>query len=56
MAPESITVLTRMINAGIDAERAGRYLSAGAVRVDGERVTDPSTPAEPPSRIVLPPH
>jgi hypothetical protein len=55
MAAESITVLARLINAGIDAERAGRYLSSGAVRVDGECVTDPDAPVEPPRRIVLVP-
>jgi hypothetical protein len=47
------TVLDRLLRAGIDAERAERYLTSGAVRVDGERVTDPSTPAPPSARIVL---
>jgi hypothetical protein len=42
-----------MLRAGIDAERDERYLTSGAVVVDGERVTDPNTPATPPARIVL---
>lgn len=47
------TVLDRLLRAGIDPERAERLLSSGAVLVDGVRVTDPDTPAEPPARIVL---
>jgi hypothetical protein len=47
------TVLDRLLRAGISDERAQRHLSSGAVVVDGERVTDPNTPAALPARIVL---
>jgi 16S rRNA U516 pseudouridylate synthase RsuA-like enzyme len=50
-----VTVIERMVRAGIAEERAQRYLRAGAVMVDGERVTDGEMVADPPSRIVLQP-
>jgi hypothetical protein len=53
MADEATIVLDRLLGAGIDAERAQRHLASGSVLVDGERVTDPNTPAAPPARIVL---
>lgn len=48
-----ITVAERMRRAGIDEDRSRRYLASSAVLVDGQRVTDPDTPAAPPARIVL---
>jgi hypothetical protein len=48
-----ITVLDRLLSAGINEARAQRYLAAGAVRLDGHEVSDPATPAAPPSRIVI---
>jgi hypothetical protein len=53
MPDEVTTVLDRLLRAGIDAERAQRHLTSGSVVVDGERVTDPNTPAAPPARVVL---
>ena len=55
MDDEHPTILDRLLRAGISAERADNYLAAGAVVLDGERVSDPSTPAGMPSRIVLMP-
>ena len=49
------TVLDRMVNAGIGTERAEWHLAAGSVLIDGERVTDPSTPVGMPARVVLMP-
>jgi hypothetical protein len=47
------TVLDRLLAAGIGHDRAVTWLAAGAVQVDGEPTTDPSTPAAPPARVVL---
>jgi hypothetical protein len=47
------TVLDRLLAAGISEDRALAHLAAGTVRVDGETVTDPTSPAPPPCRIVL---
>lgn len=49
----ALTVLGRMLRAGICHDRSQAYLIAGAVRVDGVQVTDPDTPAAPPARITL---
>lgn len=46
-------MINRMLRAGIADDRAREWLRSGAVVVDGERVTDPDTPATPPARIVL---
>jgi hypothetical protein len=40
-----VTVFDRMHSAGISQESIERYLAAGHVHVDGERVTDPYVPA-----------
>jgi hypothetical protein len=53
MTDEVLTVLERLLRAGISSKRAERHLASGTVVVDGERVTDPDTPAAPPARIVL---
>ncbi len=45
------TVVDRMVQSGITEERALQHLRDGWVRVDGEPVTDPSHPAEPPAQL-----
>ncbi|MGH3921188.1 MAG: S4 domain-containing protein [Pseudonocardiaceae bacterium] len=50
---KAVSVIDRMVRAGIGGERAREWLRAGAVTLDGERVSDPNTPAAAPSRIVL---
>jgi hypothetical protein len=47
------TVLDRLLAAGISEDRALAPLAAGTVRVDGQTVTDPATPAPRSCRIVL---
>jgi hypothetical protein len=49
------TVLDRLLRAGISSERAEGHPAAGTVVVDGERITDPNTPAAMPARVVLKP-
>jgi hypothetical protein len=44
---------TRLQAAGLSDERIQWHLDAGTVRLDGEVVTDPTTPAPWPARIVL---
>ncbi|MEJ2862168.1 hypothetical protein [Actinomycetospora flava] len=48
-----ITVLARLVQAGLSEERARTWITNGGARVDGEPVTDPDAPAAPPSRVVL---
>lgn len=45
------TILDRLVQSGITEARALQHLRDGWVRVDGEPVTDPAHPAEPPSRV-----
>jgi len=45
------TVVERLVQSGITEERALQHLRDGWVRVDGEPVTDPSHPAEPPAHL-----
>lgn len=47
------TVLDRLLRAGITDSRAVSHIRAGAVLVDGRVITDPSSPAELPSRVEL---
>jgi hypothetical protein len=47
------TLLDRLQAAGLSDERIQWHLDAGTVRLDGEVVTDPTTPAPRPARIVL---
>ena len=47
------SVLARLVAAGLSEERARAWITNGGARVDGEPVTDPSTLAAPPSRVVL---
>ena len=43
--PAPTTVRDRLTTAGLSAERIEQHMTAGRVRVDGEVVTDPDTPA-----------
>jgi hypothetical protein len=47
------TVLDRLLQAGISEARALDHLKGGWVRVDGEKVEDPTYPAAPPSQVEL---
>jgi hypothetical protein len=53
VSEQLVTVLDRMVSAGIDEVRARSFVISGAVIVDGERVSDPTMLAAPPSRIVI---
>jgi hypothetical protein len=48
-----VTVLDRLLAAGIDEARAAEHLRSGRVEVDGHLVSDPQYPAPPPARVVL---
>jgi hypothetical protein len=50
---DTITVVDRLLAAGLSLERAEEHLRAGRVEVNGELVTDPYRPAPPPARLVL---
>jgi hypothetical protein len=50
---EPVTVLDRLLAAGINPDRAVEHLRAGRVSVDGTIVTDPEAPAPKPVRVVL---
>jgi len=52
VAPNS-TVLDRLLQSGISEARALGHLKGGWVRVDGEKVEDPTYPATPPSQVEL---
>lgn len=43
--PQPVTILKRMVAAGIPEDRARQHLANGGVSVDGEPVHDPETPA-----------
>lgn len=47
------TVLERLLQSGISETRALDHLKGGWVRVDGQKVEDPSYPAAPPSQVEL---
>lgn len=51
--PDTPTILDRMTSAGINEARARDHLAAARVRLDGEVVTDPSTPAPAGTRPVV---
>lgn len=53
VSEQLVTVLDRMVSAGIDEARARSFVISGAVIVDGERVSDLATSAAPPARIVI---
>ncbi|MFC5142023.1 hypothetical protein ACFPK1_27580 [Actinomycetospora rhizophila] len=48
-----LTLLERLVRAGIEEERARTWIHSGGARVDGEPVIDVDCPAEPPRRVVL---
>lgn len=50
-----LTVSDRLARAGLSRERIAWWFAqeGGGVWVDGEPVTDPSTPAQPPTTVVL---
>lgn len=43
----------RLARAGLSPDRITWWLEQGGVLVDGEVVTDPAAPAQPPARVVL---
>jgi hypothetical protein len=53
VSEQVVTVLDRMVSAGIDEDRARAFVISGAVVVDGERVSDPAALATPPARVVI---
>ncbi|MDD7942512.1 hypothetical protein PHK61_29275 [Actinomycetospora lutea] len=48
-----MTVLDRLLGAGLSEDRAREWITSGGARVDGEVVVDPKAPASSPSRVVL---
>ena len=46
-------VFDRMLAASLSIERIEQHLTAGLVRLDGQLVTDPHTPAPPGTSIAL---
>jgi hypothetical protein len=48
-----MTVFDRLARAGLSLERIEWWLASGGVRVDGETVSDPHAPADPPVRLLL---
>lgn len=54
--PRTVTVLDRLVAAGISRDRAVQHLHAGRVHIDGATTTDPDTPAGRPARVVLREH
>ena len=48
-----VTVLDRFIAAGVSRESFDIALAAGRIAVAGERITDPATPAPPPTAVAI---
>ena len=48
-----VTVLDRFVAAGVSRETFDVALAAGRIAVGGERITDPATPAPPPTAIAI---
>ena len=48
-----VTVLDRLVAAGISEDRARSWIAGGGTRVDGEPVTDATYPAAPPARVTM---
>ena len=48
-----VTVLDRFIAAGVSRESFDVALAAGRIAVGGERITDPATPAPPPTAVAI---
>lgn len=53
ISAETPSVLDRLVAAGISEDRATHWVTSGGVRVNGEPVTDPGTPAPVPAKITL---
>jgi hypothetical protein len=49
----AMRVIDRLHAAGLSDERIQEYFRAGAIRVDGQQVTDLDQPAPPPARPVI---
>lgn len=50
---QQLTVLDRLVEAGITADRALAHLKRGWVELDGKTVTDPDLPADKPAHVEL---
>jgi hypothetical protein len=48
-----VTVLDRFVDAGVSRETFDAALAAGRIAVAGERITDPATPAPPPTAVAI---
>jgi hypothetical protein len=48
-----VTVLDRFVAAGVSRETFDAALAAGRIAVAGERITDPATPAPPPTAVAI---
>lgn len=48
-----VTVLDRLLAAGISEDRARSWITGGGTRVDDHPVTDPAYPAAPPARVTM---
>jgi hypothetical protein len=53
--PAAPRVIDRLRAAGLSEERIQQHFQAGAIRLDGEQVTDLDQPAPQPSRPVIDP-
>jgi hypothetical protein len=51
LGADVVTVLDRFLAAGISRERFDAHLAARRIAVDGKRITDPATPAPPPTTV-----
>jgi hypothetical protein len=55
-APAAVPrVIDRLRGAGLSEERIQQHFQAGAIRLDGDQVTDLDQPAPPPSRPLIAP-
>ena len=48
-----VTVLDRFIAAGVSRESFDIAMAAGRIAVAGKRITDPATPAPPPTAVAI---
>ena len=48
-----MTVRDRFLAAGVSREMFDAHLAARRIAVDGERITDPATPAPPPTAVAI---
>ena len=48
-----VTVLDRFVAAGVSRASFDSALAAGRIAVAGERITDPATPAPPPTAVAI---